>query len=109
MTSNPRNHVNPNQTYGHQKREDNYPLGRVSLDLLQQRTLNCEEFAEIAAKEWRAAGMHKIYGYMADVLTEPRWTRTDGTFGEDPELVSSMIRSIVEGFQGERLDENSVR
>ncbi|WP_197046733.1 glycoside hydrolase family 3 protein [Oceanobacillus salinisoli] len=45
---------------------------------------------------------------MADLLTEPRWTCTDGTFGEDPELVSDMIASIVEGFQGEELGENSV-
>ncbi|MFC2949429.1 glycoside hydrolase family 3 N-terminal domain-containing protein [Virgibacillus sediminis] len=62
----------------------------------------------MAAKEWRATGMHKIYGYMADVLTEPRWTRTDGTFSEKAELAADMTRSIVEGFQGEELDENSV-
>ncbi|MGJ9460348.1 glycoside hydrolase family 3 N-terminal domain-containing protein [Oceanobacillus sp. CF4.6] len=109
MTSNPRNHVNPNQTYGHAEaggQLSTWP-GELGLAATQDPEL-VKEFAQIAAKEWRAAGMHKIYGYMADVLTEPRWTRTDGTFGEDPELVSAMITSIVEGFQGEELDENSV-
>ncbi|MFD1448747.1 glycoside hydrolase family 3 protein [Oceanobacillus profundus] len=109
MTSNPRNHVNPNQTYGHAEaggQLSTWP-GELGLAATQDSEL-VREFAEIAAKEWRAAGMHKIYGYMADVLTDPRWTRTDGTFGEDAELVSDMITSIVEGFQGEKLDENSV-
>lgn len=109
MTSNPRNHVNPNQTYGHAEaggQLSTWP-GELGLAATQDPEL-VREFAEIAAKEWRATGMHKIYGYMADVLTEPRWTRTDGTFGEDPELVSDMITSIVEGFQGEELNENSV-
>lgn len=109
MTSNPRNHVNPNQTYGHQEaggQLSTWP-GELGLAAAQDPEL-VRHFAEIAAKEWRAAGMHKIYGYMADLLTEPRWTRTDGTFGEDPELAAAYIRSIVEGFQGEELDENSV-
>src|SRR5699024_2027640 len=66
------------------------------------------EFAEIAAKEWRATGMHKMYGYMADVLTEARWTRTNGTFGEDVDLVTEYIRQIVEGFQGEEITAESV-
>ncbi|MEH7235441.1 glycoside hydrolase family 3 protein [Bacillus sp. JJ1562] len=109
MTSNPRNHVNPNRTFGHAEaggQISTWP-GELGLAATQDPEL-VKQFAEIAAKEWRAAGMHKLYGYMADVLTEPRWTRTDGTFGEDPELVSDMVTSIVEGFQGEELDENSV-
>ena len=109
MTSNPRNHVNPNQTFGHAEaggQLSTWP-GELGLAATQDPEL-VREFAEIAAKEWRATGLHKIYGYMADVLTEPRWTRTDGTFGEDPGLVSDMMTSIVEGFQGEELDENSV-
>ncbi|RDW21890.1 beta-glucosidase [Oceanobacillus arenosus] len=109
MTSNPRNHVNPNQTYGHAEaggQLSTWP-GELGLAATQDPEL-VKEFAETAATEWRATGIHKLYGYMADLLTEPRWTRTDGTFGEDPELVSEMITSIVEGFQGEELGENSV-
>jgi beta-glucosidase len=39
--------------------------------------------------------------YMADVLTDPRWFRGQGTLGEDPEFVSRAIGALVRGFQGE--------
>jgi beta-glucosidase len=66
------------------------------------------EFAEIAAKEWTSVGLRKGYMYMADLATEPRWQRVEGTFGEDANLAASMIREIVLGFQGEKLGANSV-
>jgi beta-glucosidase len=66
------------------------------------------EFAEIAAKEWTAVGLRKGYMYMADLATEPRWNRTEGTFGEDADLSSNMIREIVLGFQGPKLGKKSV-
>ena len=46
--------------------------------------------------------------YMADCATDPRWFRTYGTFGENPELICDIITRIVHGIQGETLDENSV-
>ena len=36
--------------------------------------------------------------YMADLATEPRWGRVEGTFGEDADLASNMITQIVLGF-----------
>src|SRR5690606_5899114 len=36
----------------------------------------------------------------ADLATEPRWPRIDGTFGEDPERAARMVAAYVEGFQG---------
>ncbi|RFB12711.1 glycoside hydrolase family 3 protein [Bacillus sp. HNG] len=65
-------------------------------------------FGEIAAKEWRAAGIHKMYGYSADVATDPLWARNQETFGEHPELVSGMVYNVIKGFQGDELNENSV-
>lgn len=65
-------------------------------------------FGEIAAKEWRAAGLHKMYGYSADIVTDPLWSRGVETFGEHPELVSGMISNVIKGFQGDVLNENSV-
>ena len=56
-------------------------------------------FAEIARNEWDASGLKKGYMYMADTMTDPRWQRTYGTFGEDPELISDIIGRLVEGFQ----------
>ncbi|WP_158595128.1 glycoside hydrolase family 3 protein [Oceanobacillus piezotolerans] len=65
-------------------------------------------FGEIAAKEWRAAGIHKMYGYSADVATDPLWARNQETFGENPELISAMIFNVIKGFQGDVLNKNSV-
>lgn len=45
---------------------------------------------------------------MADVVTDPRWQRTYGTLGEDPEFVSDAIGRIIDGFQGENLGSHSV-
>ncbi len=62
MTSNPRNHVNPNQTYGHAEaggQLSTWP-GELGLAATQDPEL-VKEFAEIAAKEWRATGMHTLW------------------------------------------------
>jgi beta-glucosidase len=45
---------------------------------------------------------------MADLATEPRWQRIEGTFGEDAELSAKMMTAIVLGFQGEKLYSGSV-
>ena len=66
------------------------------------------EFAEIAQKEWNATGLRKGYMYMADVVTDPRWQRTYGTLGEDPEFVSDAIGRIINGFQGRKVGKNSI-
>jgi beta-glucosidase len=66
------------------------------------------EFADIARQEWTAVGLRKGYMYMADLSTEPRWSRVNGTFGENAEWVAQMIREIVLGFQGEKLNPGSV-
>ena len=39
--------------------------------------------------------------YMADTVTDPRWYRSNGTLGEDPEFIAAAIGTIVRGFQGE--------
>ena len=67
-------------------------------------------FAEVARSEWDACGLKKGYMYMADTMTDPRWQRTYGTFGESPELISDIIGRLVEGFQGgtEGVERNGV-
>jgi beta-glucosidase len=59
------------------------------------------EFADVARQEWAAVGIRKGYQYMADLATEPRWQRNEGTFGEDANWAADMMREIVLGFQGE--------
>lgn len=57
-------------------------------------------FGDIARQEYRAAGIHMALSPQADLATEPRWPRISGTFGEDAELASRMVRAYVAGFQG---------
>lgn len=59
-----------------------------------------EEFANTVRKEWDATGIKKGYMYMADVLTDPRWQRSYGTFGEDPKLIKDIFEKLVPLVQG---------
>lgn len=109
LTSNTRNHVGSTTTLGVSEAGgvfSEWP-GELGLAALMDEQLMLT-FAETARREWRAAGLHKLYGYMADVPSEPRWSRFDGTLGEDPETVSRLIGALVRGFQGERLGPDSV-
>lgn len=65
-------------------------------------------FAAAIRHEWTAAGIRKGYMYMADVVTDPRWQRIYGTFGESPELIAEIIARLVAGLQGERLGPDSI-
>jgi beta-glucosidase len=58
-----------------------------------------EKFGQIAAKEYRALGIATALSPQIDLGTEPRWSRIDGTFGEDPALSTDMARAYVDGFQ----------
>lgn len=40
------------------------------------------------------------YDGMADAVTDPRWQRTYGTFGEDPALISEIMAHIIPRIQG---------
>ncbi|MEU4162176.1 glycoside hydrolase family 3 N-terminal domain-containing protein [Actinoplanes sp. NPDC026670] len=66
------------------------------------------EFADIVRQEYLATGIRVALHPMADLATEPRWARTNGTLGSDAELVSSMIREYVLGLQGPALGTSSV-
>lgn len=66
------------------------------------------DFAGIMAQEWRAIGLRGMYGYMADLSTEPRWYRVHETFTEDSELASNIITTLVKNLQGESLNKNSI-
>ena len=57
------------------------------------------QFGEIAATEYRALGIATALSPQIDLGTEPRWSRFDGTMGEDPNLTTDMARAYVDGFQ----------
>ena len=45
-----------------------------------------DALTEVMSREWRAIGLRGMYGYMADLATEPRWYRVQETFTEDADL-----------------------
>ena len=53
-----------------------------------------------AALETRARGSQQVLGPNLDLAREPRWGRTEETYGEDPYLVSRMAVAIVKALQG---------
>lgn len=67
-----------------------------------------KEFGDIARQEYVAVGIRTALHPMADLATEPRWARINGTFGEDAELTSRMVSAYIRGFQGEKLGPISV-
>ncbi len=66
------------------------------------------EFGDIARQEYKAVGITLALHPMADLATEPRWARINGTFGEDAELSAQMTKAYVLGFQGDSLGPGSV-
>ena len=67
-----------------------------------------QEFGDIARQEYRAVGIAMALHPMADLATEPRWPRIEGTFGEDAALSARMVTAYVRGFQGEEIGPDSV-
>jgi beta-glucosidase len=56
-------------------------------------------FAATAA-EVRARGAQQCLAPVLDLARDPRWGRTEETYGEDPYLVSRIGVAAIEGFQG---------
>ena len=61
-----------------------------------------DQFAACVRDCWNASGLRKGYMYMADTMTDPRWQRTFGTFGEDTQLISEIFRHIIPIIQGSK-------
>lgn len=109
VASNPRNHITKDASIGLSVGKTTFSAWPGELGLSATRDLKLvREFADIARQEWAAVGLRKGYMYMADLSTEPRWQRVEGTFGEDASWVAKMIREIVLGFQGNKLNSTSV-
>ena len=57
------------------------------------------KLAEMAREEHIAIGVRMTLSPESDIATEPRWGRVMETFGEDPDLVTSMVRAQIVAFQ----------
>jgi beta-glucosidase len=109
IASNPRNHITKDASIGLSVGTTTFSTWPGELGLSATRDLKLiREFADIARQEWSAVGLRKGYMYMADLATEPRWQRVEGTFGENAEWAGQMMSEIVLGFQGSKLSPASV-
>jgi len=67
-----------------------------------------EEIADAIRIQMRLAGAHQGLSPVLDVTRDPRWGRTEETYGEDPYLVSRMGNAFVRGLQGDDLSEGVI-
>jgi beta-glucosidase len=66
------------------------------------------QHADIARQEYLATGIRVALHPMADLATEPRWGRINGTFGEDALISAMFTAAYIRGFQGDSLGSASV-
>ena len=59
-----------------------------------------QEIFSATAAEARARGAQQCLTPVLDLARDPRWGRTEETYGEDPYLVSRMGVAAIRGFQG---------
>ena len=62
-----------------------------------------KEVGQVIAKEIRSQGGHISYGPVLDLTRDPRWSRVEETFGEDPVLSGILGASMVDGLGGGNL------
>ena len=61
-----------------------------------------DQFSDAVRRSWNAVGLRKGYMYMADVMSDPRWQRSYGTFGEDPEFIKEAFEHMIPRIQGSK-------
>ena len=59
-----------------------------------------DDFSDCIRRSWNASNLRKGYMYMVDVMTDPRWQRSYGTFGEDTELICKIAEHMIPRVQG---------
>lgn len=58
-----------------------------------------ERMGEVMGREIRMQGGHVGYGPVLDIARDPRWSRVEETFGEDPYLSGVLGTAVVKGMQ----------
>src|SRR5271167_2367530 len=56
-------------------------------------------FGDIVRQEYAAVGIRESLAPQADLATDPRWARANGTFGEDANIAKRMVEAYVAGVQ----------
>jgi len=60
-----------------------------------------ERVMTVAAREARARGAQQVLSPVLDLARDPRWGRTEETYGEDPHLVGEIGLAAIRGYQGQ--------
>ncbi|MET7670461.1 glycoside hydrolase family 3 N-terminal domain-containing protein [Micromonospora luteifusca] len=66
------------------------------------------QLADAVRAQMRAMGSHQGLSPVLDVVRDPRWGRTEETYGEDPYLVARMGVAFVRGLQGDDLTDGVI-
>lgn len=64
-----------------------------------------EQMGRVVSKEIRLQGGHISYGPVIDISRDPRWSRVEESFGEDPVLSGKLAAAIAKGNGGGRLQD----
>jgi len=61
-----------------------------------------ERIFEVVAREMRVRGAQYVLSPVLDLARDPRWGRTEETYGEDPYLAARLGVAAVHGLQGKQ-------
>lgn len=64
-----------------------------------------ERMGAVIASEIRLQGGHIAYGPVLDIVRDPRWSRVEESYGEDPYLTACMGEAFVRGLGSADLSE----
>lgn len=92
-----------NNVYGATLLPHNIGLGAANNPALIRR------LGEITAREVAATGLDWTFAPTLAVVRDDRWGRTYESYSEDPEIVASYAKQVVEGIQGVYGEANFLR
>lgn len=110
--SNARNHIDPDARAGINESHgafSGFPkeAGLAAAALGAGSMEPVTDFARVMGAEWHAIGLRGMYGYMVDLITEPRWYRTHECFSEDAGLTSDIVTTLLHTLQGPEVVDGS--
>jgi len=110
--SNARNHIDPDARAGINEASGAFSAfpkeaGIAAAALGEGDMSPVRSFAAVMGDEWKSIGLRGMYGYMADLSTEPRWYRVHETFTEDADLNADIMRTLVRTLQGKHVKDGS--
>lgn len=63
-----------------------------------------EKIGSVISREVRVQGGHIAYGPVLDLVRDPRWSRVEETYGEDPVLTGRLGAAMVRGMGAGKID-----